>query len=152
MYTHHNYMYLKCFAGIHLHKCHFPIQDWVYGVAFEIREEEEEHVRRHLDHREKGGYTLQRVTFYPDDKSEDEHELELYIGTADNPNYLGPASTDDIAQQIYHSVGPSGRNIDYLLNLAKALRKEIPGVDDPHIFELEQKVLCLQAKTDGYHI
>lgn len=79
-------------------------------------------------------------------------ELELYIGTKDNPNFLGPASTDDIAQQIYHSMGPSGKNIDYLLNLAKALRLEMPGVVDPHIFELEQKVLTLQTKNNGYHI
>jgi len=124
----------------------------VYGVAFEINEADEENVRRHLDHREKGGYTLQQVTFYPDDKSENKQELELYIGTQGNPNYLGPAPADDIAQQIYQSVGPSGKNIDYLLNLAKALRHEIPGVDDAHLFELEQKVLKLQDISSGYHI
>lgn len=113
-------------------------------MAFEISKADEENVRRHLDHREKGGYTLRQVTFYPEDTSEKPLDLELYIGTEDNPNYLGPASMDDIANQIYVSVGPSGKNIEYLLNLAKALRKEIPEVDDPHLFELEQKVLRLQ--------
>lgn len=123
----------------------------MYGVAFEISEADEENVRRHLDHREKGGYTLQKVTFYPNNKSESNFDIELYIGTEDNPNYLGPAPVEDIARQIYRSVGPSGKNIDYLLNLAKALRHEMPEVDDPHVFELEQKVLSLQA-ANGYHI
>jgi cation transport regulator ChaC len=100
-------------------------------------------VRQHLDHREKGGYTTVKVTFHPCDKSEDV-DLVLYIGTEDNPNYLGPAPLEDIANQIYRSVGPSGKNIEYLLNLANAVRTELPGVEDSHLFELESKVLELQ--------
>ncbi|WP_228706053.1 MULTISPECIES: gamma-glutamylcyclotransferase [unclassified Marinobacter] len=41
----------------------------------------------------------------------------------------------DIARQIAASEGPSGRNRDYLLNLATALRAL--GDDDPHVFALE---------------
>ncbi|XP_060564602.1 putative glutathione-specific gamma-glutamylcyclotransferase 2 [Ruditapes philippinarum] len=118
-------------------------KDRVYGIAYEIHEQDAETVRQHLDHREKGGYTTVKVTFHPCDQSEDV-DLVLYIGTEDNPNYLGPAPLDDIANQIYRSVGPSGKNIEYLLNLANAVRTELPGVEDSHLFDLESKVLELQ--------
>ena len=38
--------------------------------------------------------------------------------------------------QIITSVGPSGRNIDYLFQLANTLRRL--GIDDEHVFEIEQ--------------
>lgn len=122
-------------------------EDKVWGVAFEIDEADEDNVRRHLDHREKGGYQLLRIMFYPHQKDISEFELELYIGTEENPNYLGPASTDDIAKQIFQSVGPSGKNIDYLLNLAHALRTLLPDQEDSHIAELEKKVTALQSQN-----
>lgn len=121
-------------------------EDKVYGVAYEIHAEDAENVRAHLDHREKGGYSAVKVTFHPIDISESDIDLLIYIGTEDNPNYLGPAPLDDIANQIYRSVGPSGKNTEYLLNLAKALRMEHPGIYDTHVFDLETKVLELQRK------
>ncbi|KAL4237608.1 Cation transport regulator-like protein 2 [Mactra antiquata] len=126
-------------------------EDKVYGIAFEIHAHDAEDVRKHLDHREKGGYSKVTVQFHPENINESEFDLELYIGTEDNPNYLGPAPLDDIAKQIYKSVGPSGKNVEYLLNLAKAIRTELPGVDDPHLFELEKRILELQQneKTNG---
>lgn len=126
-------------------------EDRVYGVAYEIHEQDAEEVRRHLDHRERGGYSTVKVTFHPLDQSESEKDLLIYIGTRDNPNYLGPASLDEIANQIYRSTGPSGKNFDYLVNLAQALRTEIPGVDDPHVFDLERRVLELQKALNDYH-
>lgn len=64
----------------------------------------------------------------------------VYIGTTDNEAYVGPASAQQIAQQIYETVGPSGPNSEYLLNLAEALREISPGVRDDHVFELEALV------------
>lgn len=127
-------------------------EDKVYGVAYEIHTKDAEEVRKHLDHREKGGYSAVKVAFHPIDQSESEKELLIYIGTEDNPNYLGPASLDEIASQICISVGPSGKNIDYLMNLAQALRTDLPGVDDPHVFDLERRVLELQKKLNGYRV
>lgn len=118
-------------------------EDKVWGIAYEISYENEEMVRKHLDYREKGGYKFVNSRFHPFDKTEQDFDIGIYIGSEDNPNYLGPASLDDIANQIYRSEGPSGKNIEYLLNLAHAVRHELPGIDDPHIFELEKRVKLL---------
>ena len=79
---------------------------------------------------------------------EDAFELDIYIGTADNPYFLGPASVREIAGQIYRSCGPSGRNTEYLFRLAEATKAIAPpGVADLHLDELEAAVrqLCREG-------
>ena len=88
----------------------------------------------HLDHREKNGY-LREVVELLFDEGPGEEAL-VYIAGPDNPAYLGPAGEADIAAQIGNSVGPSGPNRDYLLQLAAALRKL--GAYDAHVFGLER--------------
>jgi cation transport regulator ChaC len=49
-----------------------------------------------------------------------------YIASSDttrNTNYLGPASHEELVQQIARSKGPSGPNSEYLLKLASAMRE-----------------------------
>ena len=100
-------------------------------------------VTNHLDFREKGGYRKTNVTFYPEDKTEKEFNLDIYIATEDNPLFLGPAHTDEIAKQIYMSVGPSGKNTEYLFELAQAVRSLMPQDTDEHLFALEHAVKSL---------
>ena len=97
-------------------------------------------VREHLDFREKCGYEVSRVTFHPENESLAPFELEIYIGTRDNPHFLGPASMEDIAHHIYRSRGPSGPNTEYLFNLAAAVKEHLPEVRDVHLFELDRLV------------
>lgn len=104
-------------------------------------------MRAHLDFREKNGYTKHDVTFYPSEVIETPIDLRIYIGTSDNEEYLGPAPIEDIANQIVSSVGPSGKNTEYLLNLAHAVRQYFPGENDEHLFELERQVKCLQQSV-----
>ena len=66
----------------------------------------------------------------------------VYVAQDDNPNYLGPAPIPEMAQQIFSSTGPSGSNREYLTRLAESLR--IMGVEDEHVFELEQQVRALK--------
>lgn len=112
----------------------------------------EHQVTAHLDYREKDGYEKRSVTFYPKESSREPFQLDVYIGSEFNPFYLGPASIDSIAAQIYGAVGPSGRNTDYLFNLADTMRHIAPHVHDEHLFAVEKAVKNLCNKNDLVHI
>jgi cation transport regulator ChaC len=90
-----------------------------------------------LDHREKNGYDRHAVEILFLDSTE-ATEGVVYIAPMNNHAYLGPAPLEQMAHQISRSAGPSGRNADYLMDLAVALRTL--GADDPHVFELEAAV------------
>ena len=66
----------------------------------------------------------------------------LYVATESNFNYLGPDDHSVIAKQIFHSRGPSGPNLEYLLRLAKALDEL--EVEDHHVKALVTSVEALQ--------
>ncbi len=107
-----------------------------HGLAYHITPD----VFDHLDYREKNGYLrfTTELTFR-DDVSADGL---VYIATEQNTAFLGPAPERDIAHYIQHKEGPSGRNADYLKDLAAALRAL--GADDPHVFEIEEHLLALE--------
>lgn len=116
-----------------------PQQDAVCeGMAYLVRQA----VLEHLDFREKNGYlrTLAEMTFADGGTAEG----LVYIATADNAAFLGPAPEEEIARQIARSVGPSGTNRDYLLQLAQALRDL--SEHDAHVFAIERHLLALEAQ------
>ena len=103
------------------------------GMAYRI----EHAVFDHLDYREKNGY--ERVAVSMDLEGAGAADGIVYIAPMDNHAFLGDAPIGEMARQIRLSVGPSGRNVDYLLELADALR----GLQahDPHVFALEAAVM-----------
>lgn len=110
------------------------------GMAYLITPEE----FAHLDHREKNGY-LRLAT---DIQFQDGAQAlgVVYIATDDNSAFLGPATEQEIARQIACSEGPSGKNRDYLFDLANALR-DLNEVDE-HVFTVERYLLDLLAQNN----
>lgn len=102
------------------------------GRAFLV----EADVFAHLDYREKNGYRRADVDIEFDDETV---AGVFYRASEDNHAFLGDAPMHEIAAQINRSRGPSGANRDYVLQLAHALREL--GFSDPHVFEVERRML-----------
>lgn len=102
------------------------------GRAFLVQPD----VFAHLDYREKNGY--ERIEIDIDLGARVVTGL-VYRASENNHAFLGPATDEEIARHIDESVGPSGANRDYLLELAAALRDM--GAQDPHVFGLETALL-----------
>ena len=126
------------------------------GMAYRV----ERSVLKALDHREKNGYerraaslALRAAAAGGEARGEARGNAPtddacampgiVYIAPVGNRAFLGDAPLSRMAWQIRRSAGASGKNLDYLLELARALRAL--GADDPHVFALEAAVLAEQA-------
>lgn len=101
-----------------------------WGMAYRVRAEDLDAVLVRLDVREQGGYDRIGVDLHF--SSGGTHASApglMYVATASNPNYLGPAPLDAIARQVFASRGPSGGNAEYVSRLADALRAMRPELD-----------------------
>lgn len=98
------------------------------GCVYRVPPEHAQRAREYLDIREQDGYTSHKVEFTVCD-AEKHHPLlqklpknktgnpiipcTVYVGTSDNPSYVGPESLLDTANVIRLSKGPSGPNKEY---------------------------------------
>ena len=120
-----------------------------WGTAYEVPPGDPENVLDGLDHRERGGYERVdvEITLAPSPIESGTCRASsarvvagvVYIAGPENTNYLGAASTREIAHQIAEASGPSGANPEYVFELAQSLRTM--GAEDSHIFEVEAAVL-----------
>lgn len=126
----------------------------VWGAAYYIAPEHVEEMKKYLDVREQDGYTTHSISFkiteyqktaytlsilenLPVDESNTYHiESTVYIGTLDNPSFIGPEEIVETANIIHSSSGPSGPNVEYLVNLVQALGKLSPDVEDLYLENL----------------
>ena len=129
------------------------------GVAYLVERNTVDATFEALDHREKNGYQRfsvdlqltggERTSAAEASRAADETAEQtkgiVYVAPTDNHAFLGPAPLEEMAQQILRCEGPSGRNRDYLLELAQALRDL--DAEDAHVFELETLVRSLEQWT-----
>jgi len=136
----------------------FPHEDIVWGVAFTIDPAYTAEVRAYLDHREKDGYTLERVDVYGlvHDGDHDEPReavvisgVECYVARNDNPSFVGSEPLGALADIIWRADGPSGPNKDYVYYLAGAVRALAPEAYDSHLFALEARLRELDPALAG---
>jgi cation transport regulator ChaC len=110
-----------------------------WGTAYRLEHESAAQTLQHLDHREKGGYDRQTLPVYL--KSGETIQGLTYHATKDNEHYLGEASATQIAEQVINSLGPSGNNIEYVLNLEQAL-SQINATDE-HVTDVAKEIRAL---------
>ncbi|RMZ90797.1 hypothetical protein DV736_g1971, partial [Chaetothyriales sp. CBS 134916] len=112
----------------------------VWGVAYHIVPERVAEVKEYLDIREINGYSIQYATFRPADDNIPDICCLVYIGMPDNPQFLGALHPQDVAAKINESIGPSGENSEYLLQLEAGLKSLSPESGDEHISDLARRV------------
>lgn len=126
----------------------FP-QATTWGVGFEVTGSQVEESLKYLDVRETvcGGYVTKMVDFHTEQESQPPVQALLYIATATNPLYLGPAGTEEIGTRIAVCSGKTGHNLEYLLRLAQFMRSSCPHVEDHHLFSVEAAALTVVARV-----
>ena len=114
-------------------------EDLVFGMCYCIPREKVFEVIKHLDHREKGGYSRHFISvFHSHTHEKHAKDVILYSGT--NQQYFVDPNSETmeyVARIIAVSEG-YGKNIEYLQNLALALKDM--NVHDPYIVEMEMCV------------
>ncbi|KAI6271733.1 hypothetical protein MCOR27_008698 [Pyricularia oryzae] len=125
---------------------HEDAPDRVWGVAYRIKADKVDEVKDYLDIREINGYTIHYTPFHPADRSAPIRTL-VYIGTPDNPQFVGPQDPQALAEHIHRSEGPSGLNRDYLLSLDDALNQLGPESGDEHVADLSRRVRAMQTDS-----
>lgn len=106
-----------------------------WGRAYRVEPASESLVMARLAERERGGYRREEVDIHLAGGDPGKVAGFFYRAAPGNPNYLGPSALADVATQVREARGPSGSNLDYVRELAKALRAL--GVRDDPVFALE---------------
>lgn len=126
----------------------------MWGAAYEL--DGTKMVERALDHlgmREcaLGGYIHDMLPFRSRvDTFGSNPDLRVLVFSATNTNnlYFGPASPEEIANQIIDCKGTCGYNVEYVTRLADYVRKYIPEDRDDHLFYLDYLVRTLLKKRN----
>jgi glutathione-specific gamma-glutamylcyclotransferase len=107
-----------------------------WGMAYSIAAADLAAVLDHLDIREQQGYARLDLPVHLAGEGALACEVPAiaYIATADNPHFTGGEPLEAIADIIRTARGPSGDNVEYVVELARAL--SAMGASDPHVEEL----------------
>lgn len=97
-------------------------QGTTWGCAFHIQDAA---AVSYLHRREVslGGYQMRVARFRPRDASQPAFPVILYVATAANPLWLGPAPVPQLAAQVTAAAGCEGPNSDYVLQLHRFMAR-----------------------------
>ena len=87
-----------------------------------------------------GGYSFRTLEFTPRTNSKVRYPVLAFYATPDNSQYLGPASVQEMTEQIAGCKGHKGHNVEYVTRLADFVRNNIPEDKDLHLFELDMSL------------
>jgi cation transport regulator ChaC len=115
----------------------------LWGAAYAIDDADWPPVLATLEHREQAGYQRLSLTAglaVGESAGEivADVSVEVFIGGADRPEFIGPEPLAATAAIVRASHGPSGANLDYVLALERALAEL--GVRDPDVDALADLV------------
>jgi 1,4-dihydroxy-2-naphthoyl-CoA hydrolase len=103
-----------------------------------------------LDHREKGGYERNFLPIFDENNNIVHKKTLIYIGPEDGPEFVKNESIQDTAKIIAYSVGPSGKNTEYLFNLRRELLNL--KIKDDYLYHLEQEVKRILLQNSPVNI
>lgn len=115
----------------------------VWGMAYAIAATEWPAIEAALELREQQGYARLTVEIglAADERAGRVVETiagVLFVATPANPYFVGPEPLDTTAAIVRRSHGPSGGNLDYVLELDRALAAM--GATDPEVTALAERV------------
>jgi glutathione-specific gamma-glutamylcyclotransferase len=115
----------------------------VWGMAYAIARPAWPEIEAALEVREQGGYARLTVDLGLAAGEQAGPVVEtvpglLYIATPANPYFIGPEPLDATAEIVRRSRGPSGHNVDYVLELDRALIAM--GAADPEVSALAARI------------
>lgn len=87
----------------------------VYGIAYRIKSNNMEQTFESLNFREKCGYSLKQIEFYPHDNTKS-FKCVCYYANGENPYFSPNSDLKLLSKQIHETIGPSGKTNKYSMN------------------------------------
>jgi cation transport regulator ChaC len=120
----------------------------VWGIAYAIARAAWPETEAALELREQQGYARMTVDIGLAAGKQAGHVVEtvaglLYVAAPANPYFIGPEPLEVTAAVVRRSRGPSGRNVDYVLELDRTLAAM--GAADPEVSALAERVRMVRA-------
>jgi cation transport regulator ChaC len=124
----------------------------VWGMAYAIESAAWPDIEAALELREQQGYARRTVEIGLAAGQQAGGIIEtvaglLYVATFANPYFVGPEPLEATAEVVRRSYGPSGSNIEYVLELERALAAM--GAADAEVSALAERVRVPHAQASG---
>ena len=121
----------------------------VWGMAYAIARAAWPETEAALELREQQGYARLTVDIGLAAGEQAGRAIEtvaglLYVATPANPYFIGPEPMEMTADVVRRSRGPSGSNVDYVLELDRTLAAM--GAEDPEVRTLAERVRGAQPR------